>query len=97
MVVGISDSSDALADSVIRRRFELAASIDGLLVLFDGRGNLSILSTRQRGSQNSDLVCLLQGEGEPILLFRSELLLRSKGDWDMEERGGGANDDVVLA
>lgn len=97
MVVGIGDSSDALTDGVIRRRFELAASIDGLLVLFDGRGNLGILSTRQRGSQNSDLVSLLQGEGEPVLLFSSELLLRSKGHWDMEERGSGAHDNVVLA
>jgi hypothetical protein len=89
------DSSNTLADGVIRGTLEFATLRNRDFVGLKGGGDGGILRAREGGSNGGDLGGLLEGEREPILLLSSELLLGSESDGGVEERRGGGNDDTV--
>jgi len=89
------DSSDALADGVIRVGLEGTSLGDGDLVGLKGSSDLGDLGAREDSSNGGNLGSLLESEGEPVLLLLGQLLLRREGDGGVEERRRGANNDTV--
>lgn len=91
------NGSNTLANSVVRILLELTAFGNRNPVGFESFGDLSVLGARENSSDDCNLLSLLEGEGEPVLLLSSHFGLRSKGNGGMEEGRGSSNDDAVRA
>jgi hypothetical protein len=91
-----SDGSNALADSVIRVGLKSTTLGNGNLVGLKGSSNSCILGARQDSGNGRNLASLLQSEGEPILLLRSQLRLGSESDGGVEEGRRGRDNDAIL-
>ncbi len=91
------DRSNTVTDGGIRVALEFTALRDRHTVGLNSLSDLGILRARENGSDDGDLRSLLEGEGEPVLLLWSELVLRGQGDWSVKEGGRGSDDDALLA
>ena len=76
---------------------ELTSLCDRGPVFLQRFGDGRILRSGKNGGDDVNLRGLLESEGEPILLFWSQLLLRSKSDRSVKERGRGSGDDAVTS
>ena len=91
------DRSDPVANGCVRVALELTTLRNGHTVCLDSLGDLGVLGARENGGDDGDLSSLLEGEGKPVLLLGSELVLRRKGNRSVEEGGRCSNDDALLA
>lgn len=106
-----SDTSRELRLAVVVGRDNLGLAILDLGVVGAGRGStsldrlgvgLELLTDGSRALSDSlgndgNLDGLLRGEREPVGDFSIQLLLASQGVGSVEERGGGGDNDTVLA
>ena len=89
------DGSNPLADGVVGGMFVFASLSDRGPVGLESIGNGRVLGSRKDSSDDVNLRSLLESEGEPILLLRRQLLLRSEGDGSVKEGRRGGSDNTV--
>ena len=90
-----SDGSNPLADGIVGGMLEFTSFGDRDPVGLESTGDGRILGPGKDGGDDMNLRSLLESEGEPILLFGSQLLLRSEGDGSVKEGRRGSGDDTI--
>lgn len=79
------DSSNPLADGVIRVLLKLATLGNRHPISLEGGRDLGVLRAREGSRDDGNLLGLFSGEGEPVPLLLGQLLLRSKSNWGVKE------------